>query len=237
MTPWVATHSDLHLSGLTPSACRPDARALGSINLVTGLLQIDGHGFDGGEMVRFSVGDPSPLRSLPSGIVAGTYYPVLPTNGNPDFFQVYTVPGTAPPSILVPTDAGQGAIYVDENYIPKIDRVMASWTSVLLAKAVAYKPPWYVPPTWAPMMVAKLAAPTVASVLRVSIARYPVPEVAAGYEWAQKELRFLEAGGLYNDGTGPIDASSNTGTYDTARASSGVSTGRICDMAWVTGTL
>lgn len=211
MTPWVATHSDLHLSGLTPSACRPDARPLGSVSTVTGVFQIDGHGFDGGERVRFSIGDPSPLRALPAGLAIGTYYAVAPTNGDPDFFMLSP--------LLIPTNGGMGPVWVNENYIPKIDRHMAAWTSVLLAKAVAYKAPWFVAPTWAPMMVAKLAAPTVATVLRVPSARYPVTMVEQGYQWAIEELKFLESGGIYNDGTGPIDATIvNSGASDAARA-------------------
>lgn len=206
---WVAAHSDLHLSGLTPAACRPGALALTSIDLA-GRFQLDGHGFDGGEFVRYTTGDPSPPRALPSSIVMGRWYVVAPTNGDPDFYQ-------HAPSVPL-SDAGRGPIYVVENYIPKIDRQMAAWTSVLISKAVAYKPPWITPPAWAPMMVAKLAAPSIATILRVSKDRYPVDDLAAGYEWAQKELRFLEAGGIYNDGTGPIDSAAAAGTNDAGRA-------------------
>lgn len=229
MTPWVATHQDLMLSGLSPSACRPDAQKINGVNLTTGTFQADGHGFNGGEPVRFTAGDPSPLRALPSGLVAGVWYVVAPTT-DPDFFQLSP--------LVRPTDAGQGPGFsVIENYLAKIDIIMARWTSVLLAKAVAYKPPWYVAPLWAPMMVAKLAAPTVASVLRVSSARYPVPEIATGYLWAMEELKFLESGGLYNDGTGPIDSSTDSGADDAARAQNGVSLGRIRDTQWLTGYL
>ncbi len=226
---WVATHQDLMLSGLTPSACRPDARALSGINLWTGVFQLDGHGFAGGEPVRFEPqGEPGPQGPrLPSGLVAGTWYAVAPTNDDPDFFKLSP--------LLRPSDSGIGRVSVIENYIAKIDAQMAAWTSVLLAKAVAYKPPWLTPPTWAPMMVAKLAAPTVAAVLRVSSDRYPVPEIATGYEWALKELKFLEEGGTYSDGTGPIDADGDDGTYDVARASNSVQDGHVQPMRWVTG--
>ncbi len=210
MTPWVATHSDLALSGLPPAACRPDARVLGGVSVATGVLQIDGHGFDGGESIRFSTGDPSPLRALPTGLAAGVWYAVAPTNSDPDFFSLSPV--------VIPTDAGVGPIYVSENYLPKIDREMAAWTSILVAKAVAYKAPWFTPPKWAPMMVAKRSDPSVAGVLRVPSARYPVPMVQSDYLWAMQELKFLESGGTYDDGTGPIDAASTTGINAAARA-------------------
>lgn len=196
-TPWRATHSDLHLSGLTPSACRPDARALGGV--AAGIFQIDGHGFDGGEQVRFSIGDPSPQRALPTGITAGVWYTVAATNGDPDYFALSP--------LLVPTSSGLGVVWVNENHIPKIDAIMAQWTSILIARAKAYKAPWYTPPTWGPMMVAKLAAPTVASVLRVPEARYSVPMIREGFLWAEERCVWLERGEPLDDGIGPIDAS------------------------------
>ena len=221
---WTATHQDLALSGLAPAACRPGAHAVDSINTTTGVFRVDGHGFNGGEPVRFAIGgDYSSQHALPTGISADVWYIVAPTNGDPDYFML------TPP--LVPSDVGAGSVYVAENYVAKIDQQMAAWTSVLLAKAVAYKPPWITPPAWAPMMVAKLAAPTVASVLRVPSDRYPVPDIAAGYEWAQKELAFLASGGIYNDGTGPIDSSANSGTAAAARARS------RCPVPWQNGAL
>lgn len=193
MPSWIATHADLMLSGLSPAACVPDARETQGVDATTGIWELDGHGFAGGESVRFVA---LPGNVLPTGINRLTYYAVMPPP-SPDFFTL------SPP--LIPGDAGTGTISLVENVYPKIDAIMAQWTSMLIASAKAYKPPWFIPPTWAAMMVAKLAAPTVASVLRVPTARYDVALVERGFMWAEARRERLENGEPMDDGAGPID--------------------------------
>lgn len=195
VTPWVATHVDLALSGLSPEACRPDVRHLDGVNTSTGVFEVDGHGFTGGEPIRFSA---QAGNTIPTGLIASTFYIVAATNGNPDFF-------TLSP-LLIPSDGGVGEVGVTENILPKIDAIMAEWTSVLISSAIAYPGPWTVAPGWAPMLAAKLAAPTVASRLRVPSAKYDITMVKEGFAWAEDWRKRLRAGELFDDGVGPVAA-------------------------------
>lgn len=227
-TPWVSTHSDLMLSGLSPAACAPDAREIQGVDLVTGTWELDAHGFDGGELVRFValVGN-----TIPTLINPLTYYAVAPTIGNPDFFTL------AP--LLIPSDAGTGIVSIVENVIPKIDRIMAEFTSLLVGSAKAYRGPWLQgsQPAWTPMMVAKLAAPTICNYLRVPSSRYDIKLVADGFAWAEARRTRLENGEQLDDGVATFNGLASPGGNDGARATNGLLTGRICDMSWVTGTL
>lgn len=227
-TPWVATHSDLMLSGLSPSACAPDARALQGVDLGTGTFELDAHGFDGGEPVRFValLGN-----TIYTGINPLAYYSVAPTLGNPDFF-------TLSP-LLIPSDAGLGIVSLVENVLPKIDRIMGQFTSLLVGSAKAYKGPWLQgsQPAWAPMMVAKLAAPTICNLLRVPSSRYDIKLIADGFAWAEARRTRLENGEQLDDGIGTFNGTASPGGNDGARATNGILTGCIPPMSWVTGTL
>ena len=218
---WVATHQDLALSGLAPAACVPDARDVVAIDIATGTFEVDGHGFNGGEPVRFVA---PPGNVLPTGLNPLAYYAVAPPP-NPDFFQLNP--------LLLPGDAGSWSpgvitLRIVENVYPKIDAIMAQWTSMLVASAKAYKGPWISPPPWAPLMVALLAAPTVASRFRVPESRYNVALVERQFAWAEERRKDLDSGQPWNDGVGPIDATSTPGNSDAMRGQSRRSAGWEC---------
>lgn len=211
---WVATHSDLMLSGLAPAACVPDALEIQSVDFAAGIWECVGHGFSGGESVRFVA---LPGNTLPAGTNRTTYYAVSPSSPpSPDFFTV--------PSLTV-TDAGSGTFSLIENVYPKIDDIMAEWTSVLIGSAKAYRGQWVTPPGWAAMMVAKMAAPTVASVLRVPDSRYNIALIERNFAWAEARRVELDNGQPWDDGVGPIDATNTPGANDAGRASSRRSAG------------
>lgn len=228
MTLWVATHSDLMLSGLAPSACAPDARVIQGVDVATGTWELDAHGFDGGEPVRFVA---LTGNTIPTGINPLTYYAVAPTLGNPDFFLLSP--------LLIPSDAGTGTISLVENVIPKIDRIMAQFTSLLVGSAKAYRGPWLLglQPAWAPMLAAMLAAPTICNFFRIPTSRYDIALVARNFEWAEARRTRLENGEQLDDGVAMFGGQSAPGGNDGARATNGIVSGCIAPMSWVTGTL
>lgn len=238
MTPWTADHRHLALVGIPASAMVPDARAVAAVYVVSGgaaVFELPGHGFSGTaalagpERVRFAGDNINGVR-LDSQIVPTIYYDVAVTPGDPDFFTVTT--GAVP---LVLAGDGCGLPFVLENIIPKIDLIMAEWTSKVVANAKAYRAPWFVAPLWAPMLIAHLAAPSVAAVLRVATARFDVADLQVNYERALKQYDDLGNGVPFDDGIGPVDA--DTTPNDTARATNSLLTGCVQDTRWLTGTL
>jgi hypothetical protein len=195
MSSWPPTRQDLFRYGLPSVACSPDARTLDSITVTGPVLETRGHGFAGGESVRFVA---PPGSTLPAGVNPAplTWYVVQPTSDN-DFF---TVNG------LSISDAGSGQIAVVEDYGPKLDDLMARRASWLVAWYKAGIGPWTVGPDWAPIIVAKLCALDVATTLRVASARYPIEDIRKSYDDAMKFLAELGKGEPFPDGVGPIDA-------------------------------
>lgn len=213
MSSWVATHVDLIRTGALPAkALVPDAAEIDSITVAGSIFELRGHGFGGGENVRFA---PRGAAALPTGIASPiTWYEVAPTSDN-DFFTCQGL--TIADSGTIPLGS---AIVVIENWTPKADNIMAAWTSYLVARAIAYQAPWMTPPAWGPTMVSFLAAPEVTNALRIPKARYETTDI---HENRKIALDFIETtlakGGVANDGTGPVDANAPPGTYDPPRAS------------------
>lgn len=198
---WVATHSDL-FRYFPSAACTPDAKPIEAVYVASSLFCSPGHGFDGGEPVRFAA---RPGLAIPSVLSSTVWYTVAPLRSfdEQDFFTVLD-PATNLPIVL--TDPGSGPFSVKENFLPKIDRIMAERTSYLEANAIAYRGPWVTPPGWAPMIVAQLAAPDVAQTLRIATARYDVAAINARALEAEKFVDMLRNGAPMTDGIGPIDA-------------------------------
>ena len=235
--PWNADHRHLALVGIAASAMVPDARALASVDAFQGqsaaVFELPGHGFSGAdalagaERVRFAAVAGVQLDST---IVASRYYDVSIAAGDPDFF---TLSYLGAPLVL--RDDGVGLPYVIENIIPKLDLIMAGVTSEVVSQAKAYKAPWTTPPSWAPLLIARLAAPTVCKVLRVASSRFEVPDVAADYDRAMVQFADLKNGVPMDDGTGPIDADDIPN--DAAIATNSIAQGVVCDTQWLTGFL
>jgi len=236
MTPWVADHRHLALVGIPASAMVADARRLAAV-YQPGTFELPGHGFEGAASLT---GSPEPVRfggdsingvALDSNIDPRAYYLVGITNNSPDFFTVTNAAGVP----LVLAGDGVDLPFVIEDIRPKLDLIMAQWTSKVIAAAKAYKAPWYVPPAWAPLLIAQLASPTVAAILRVARARFDVDSIIANQVEASKQYDDLLRGVPFDDGTGPIDA--DTIPNDAARATNGLLTGCVAPMPWLTGTL
>ena len=196
---WVATHVDL-FRYFPASAADPDARPVAQIYVSASTFELAGHGFSGGEIVRLT----NRAGSLPTGLTPLTWYTVASVSG-PDFFTLSV--GGAP---VVLTDGGSGTTNVKENFLPKIDLIMAEVTSYLVANAKAYRGQWMTPPLWAPRTAAHLAAPDVAEVLRVPSGRYDVEATKARAEAAEKFVELLRQGMPADDGQGPIDSDDPT---------------------------
>lgn len=191
---WPPTRQDLFRYGLPAAACVPDARALDSITVSGPVFECRGHGFSGGEIVRFVA---RPGSTLPAGIVSPlTWYTVNP----PTDSDMFTVAG------LVLSDAGAGTINVVEDIGPKLDDLMARRASWLVSWYKAGQGPWTTPPQWAAMVVAKLAAFDVAQILRTPSSRFSIDDVRKAHDDAQAFLERLDKGEPYNDGVGPVDA-------------------------------
>lgn len=233
MTAWTADHRHLALVGLPASAMVPDARVLAAVYGSGGgvaTFELPGHGFEGAnglagaERVRFCAGNGV---SLDSAIDPLRYYTVSVTAGDPDFF---TVSLTGTPLVL----AGDGVEMpsIRQNIIATIDLIMAQWTSHVVSAAKAYAGPWDAAtvPTWAPLLVAQLAAPTVCKILRVAVARFEVPDVQADYDRAMVRYTDLKAGKPFDDGSGNFDA---TSTPDNAA----MAANDADPTAWRTGAL
>jgi len=199
---WVATVEDfVKLGGLPRSALRADALPIESVDPSNNRLELPGHFYTGGERVRLATIN----GSLPGGLSAA-WQTVAPPE-DPDFFSLVGV---------TLTDAGEGAISVIEDVTPGIVAILAAWTSFVVAKAKAYAGPWTTPPAWAPLTVCQLAAPDVASLLRLPPARYPIEQVAKAREAQWKFVtEELGKGEPMSDGVGPVDA---TRTADNAPA-------------------
>lgn len=235
--PWTADHRHLALVGIAASAMVADARELAGVYLTPGqptIFELPGHGFDGAaglagaERIRF--GARTNGVQLDTAIVPTSYYDVSTIPGDQDFFTL-SLAGTP----LILSGDGIGLPFTIENIVAKLDIIMAEWTSKVVANAKAYKAPWYVPPGWAPLLIATLAAPTVVKVLRVANARFPVDDVSADYDRAMKQYDDLGNGVPFDDGTGPVDADSIPN--DTAIATNSIVQGRVCPIPWLSGYL
>ncbi len=189
---WVATRQDLERY-FPASACVPDSRQLAGIYLSGSTFELVGHGFYGGEPVRLAARAGG---TLPAAIDPLTWYTVAPTPSR-DFFQLVGV---------TLADIGSGAIFALEDFGPKIDRILIEVTSYVVARAKAYRAPWTTPPDWAPRLVAHLAAPEVAAVLRLAADRYDVEGVKARAVVAEAFCAELNQGMPMPDGVGPVDA-------------------------------
>lgn len=208
MINWVATHRDLYrYGGLPASAWDPDPRAVTRIYLPQNVIEMPGHGFVGGELVRFVAPEDSPLRALPSGVSPTTWYTVAnPTTfDDPEFFSLLKPDG----SPLTFDDAGMGPIYMKENAVSRMDIEMAEGTSYVIANSKAYQGPWTTPPLWAPGLVARLRAPILCDIFRVSTDRYDVASVRArGIEAETFVNDHLREGEPMDDGSPAFDATS-----------------------------
>jgi hypothetical protein len=191
---WAPTHQDLFRFGLPAAACVPDARALDSVQVAANLFECRGHGFGAGDSVRI-VGRAG---GTPPAAIAGptTWYQVATTTDN-DFFAL---------AGITLADAGTGALVVIEDFAPKIDDIMARRASWLVTWYKAGRGPWTTPPLWGPMIVAHLAAPDVATALRIPSARYDTAGVEKRYDDAKAFLAELNKGEPFSDGIGPVDA-------------------------------
>lgn len=198
---WTATRNDLiTFGGLPAGAYAPDARQIAAVYVPQSTLEMSSHGFGGGGVpVRFAARAGSTLYA---GIDPLTWYTVASTT-DPDFFTL--LDGSGNPIVL--TDGGTGTIFCVENIWAKIDKRLAARTSWLMAHAKAYDPPWEVPPTWAPQIVAFLVAYDVALQLRLP-ERYPIDKIEKQYDAAELFIakRLDEAGEPFGDGVGPVDA-------------------------------
>lgn len=238
MTAWTATHLDLALCGISAAAMVPDARAVAATYPSVGqgtIFELPGHGFAGvaalagPERVRLAGGNINGVV-LDTAISPTLYYVANVASGDPDFFTLSTL--GAP---LVLNGDGVGLPSALENIIPKIDLIMARWTSVLISSAIAYSGQWSTPPAWAPLLVATLAAPTVAEVLRVARARFDVTSLTTNTPWATTRLAALEGGATFSDGIGPVD--SDTIANDPMRAKNRQTSSGCAPTRWQRGTL
>lgn len=205
--------------GLPAAALAPDAREIDRIHVAANLFELRSHGLSGAS-VRFSVRDGSRLAI---GLSATSWATVAETN-DPDFFAV---------SGFTLSDEGRGSLWVVENVTPKIVAILRAWSSYVQARAIAYAPPWDVAPDWAPMIVSQLAAPVVASALRISTARYPVEEVRERAKVAQEFVdKELARGVPMRDGVGPIDATASIPDNAPKAGNAGGSA-----APWITGAM
>ncbi len=195
---WSATLDDLFTFGLPGSTATPEARAIASVDPITGLFEVPGHALFGGERVRVRAAGAG--GAIPAGLQVRSFYTVAPPEDE-DFFllRFNGVPVTL-------TDAGTGVLTLSVGILPKLQRILAARTSYVVAHFKAYQGPWETPPEWAPLIVAQLAAYDAASVLRVASPQYSLEELRKRAERAEEFCARGDDGKPYEDGTGPVDA-------------------------------
>lgn len=181
-----ATRAQFYAMGMPPAACVPESRTLSSVIVDSSAFELPGHGFTGGEFVRFvALGAGA---ALAAGLDAAQLYEVEVASA--DLFRA-TLAG-AP---VVITTAGSGVIAVVEDITAKIDEILEAASSYLDAHAKAYRPPFAPPyPKWATRTVCKLAALDVALVLRRSNPSFNLDDIRTEAEKAEAFLQRLDLG-------------------------------------------
>ena len=164
-----ATRAQFYALGLSPAACTPESRSLSAIHLADSVFELPGHGWDGGESIRFvALGEDA---ALCAGLSGATLYDVDVIG--PDLFRVNLL---GVPVVI--TDVGAGVVAVVEDITRKIDMILEANSSYVDANAKAYKPPFKPPyPKWVTRAVCKLSALDVALVLRRSNPSYDLTDV------------------------------------------------------------
>lgn len=181
-----ATRAQFYAMGLPPAACVPESRSLSSVIVASSAFELPGHGFSGGEVVRFvALGDGA---ELPGQLNSAELYEVDVIGA--DLFKV-KLGGSA----VVITTAGSGVIAAVEDITAKIDEILEATSSYLDAHAKAYRPPFAAPyPKWATRTVCKLAALDVALVLRRSNPSFNLDDIKGEAEKAEAFLSRLDQG-------------------------------------------
>jgi hypothetical protein len=209
---WQATRWDLTRFGIPAAALVPESRVATVVDVPSCTLSIPGHGFAGGEQLELV---PAGLGSaLPTGTSAIAAYlaKLLPSQSS----RLFTLTNLDESPVTI-TDAGAGVLTVLVDLGPTVDAIMAAETSFLIAHAKAYAGPWTTPPVWAPMIVADLAGPRIAKLLRVASPQYSLEDLMTFRKQALDMCARLDTGEPYPDGTGPIDADPLVGEMSPAR--------------------
>lgn len=181
-----ATRAQFYTHGLPAAACVPESRSLSSVIVVDSAFELPGHGFAGGEFVRFkALGEGS---ALCAGLSASALYKIVVISSD-----LFTVTLAGLPVTI--TDEGIGVISVVEDIAVRIDAILEACSSYVDANAKAYKPP-FTPPfsPWVTRTVCKLAALDVALVLRRSNPSYSLDDVKAEADKAEAFLARLAKG-------------------------------------------
>ncbi|HSM93376.1 MAG TPA: hypothetical protein VLT47_10870 [Anaeromyxobacteraceae bacterium] len=212
MSSWVASRYDLTRFGVTAAALVPEARTAQVVDVPSCTFALPGHGFGGGEQLELA---PAAGGVLPAGTSAiASYLTKLLPSQSSRLFTITNLDG----SPVTITDAGSGVLTVLVDMGPTVDAIMAAETSLVVARAKAYRGPWTTPPAWAPAMVADLAGPRIAKLLRVSSPQYSITDLMTFREQALRQLDSMAKGEPMNDGVGPIDAGTPPGTQGAPQA-------------------
>lgn len=181
-----ATRGQFFSLGIAAAACVPESRNLSSVIVASSAFELPGHGFEGGELLRFkALGDGA---ALCAGLSTSALYEVVVVSSD-----LFTVKLAGAPVTI--TTEGTGVISVVEDIAPRIDVILEACSSYLDANAKAYKPPFKAPyPKWVTRTVCKLASLDVALVLRRSNPSYSLDDVKAEAEKAEAFLERLSKG-------------------------------------------
>lgn len=181
-----ATRAQFFTLGIAAAACVPESRNLSSIIVADSTFELPGHGYDGGELLRFKALGAD--AELCSGLSAAALYEVVLISSDLFSVKLAGIPVTI-------TNDGTGVIAVIEDISAKIDEILETNSSYLDAHAKAYKPPFAAPfPKWATRTVCKLSALDVALVLRRSNPSYSLDDIKAEAEKAEAFLARLDQG-------------------------------------------
>ena len=146
-----ATRADIFALGLRAEVFASRARAVESVDIATGVMRLNSHGFAGGlPLVNFVViGSAVPGRasaSLPTGspgLSASVVYEPSAYNGSGNLFTVAPVGGSTITSF---TDAGTGVFGVETDAGSTLDALCIDETAKVNNKLTAHSPPILVDP-------------------------------------------------------------------------------------------
>lgn len=205
MAKWRPTRAQFYTLGLPASVCTLASRVVASADSATDTLVLAGHGFGGGELLRFEAAAQDAV--LPAPLSASLLYEVESPPPGSDLFRVRS--GGA---LVNLTTAGTGPFRVIEDFGPKLDLILEAEARWCDDHAIPYAPPDDALDGWPPFSLVKcaceLAALKVSRVLRVSAPGYSADDLKAQADGAQAFLDKLRAGKPL--AVQPVDATPTT---------------------------
>ena len=193
MAKWRPTRAQFFALGLPAESCTAPARVIATVYPNDDTLELPGHGFAAGDLVRFTatgdvLGTPA---ALPGGLSGALLYQAAPVGG--DLFQVLPQAGGAAVNL---TSAGSGVIAVVPDYLPKLDTILDAMARWCDDHAIPYAPPFDEtdPPPSLVKCACELAAVKFAMVVRASSPTYSLEDLQKAADAAQVFLDKLRSG-------------------------------------------